>query len=416
MIQIFLFISLTILSLGSYFVWFNRKNVTAHLVVPFVFLAYFIPIIILHDFNDFNSIIVDLYVKLLTIGSFFFLLGIIIGFRIKVCSVPFSFNIMKIDVYENHIIKITKILLIGGIVGEISGYILMGFVPMFAADPLAAKFFRGSYQVPFYVSIIYLSSFFILSTITPIAIVIWYQRKKIFFLVCAMLAITLMMASLSRNPAFSGVILVAAIILSFKRKRHFVILLIVLFVIYFFSSIFYFVFGIKDYSSLTSFKDDHILWRILSSGTIDVSDQLTFLTYFQQKPEWTYGRTIYGGLIPSHYYWNPSVFTLRVVNEGQELDTLISGGLRLPVPLWGYVSFQWPGVILFCFMSGLFKGAITKYTKFWLLKNNSLITITIIIIIMNTVFEQLTSFYTLSNYFIPPISMLLFYMFRFKLK
>ena len=215
----------------------------AHLNVGFILIAYFIPAIILQDQNEFSADIVSLYVKILVLGAVFFVIGLYSGFSIKpVRLANFSFTYLDIEIYKKRIIKITRMFLITGIIGMAFGYLLMGFVPAFAADPVAAKFFRGPYQVPFYVSIVYLSSFFILTTITPIAIVIWFtNKKKNLFLIGTITAVTLMICSLSRGPAFGGVVLAVAIIMSFKNRKTFILLIIFLISVYLFSSVFYFI-------------------------------------------------------------------------------------------------------------------------------------------------------------------------------
>lgn len=402
---------------GTYLVWPSRYNVMAHLNVGFVFIAYFIPAVILKDQEDFSNDVVSLYTLILFIGALFFIIGLYLGFLIKpVRFSNFSFALLDTEAYKSKIIKVTKVFLIGGIVGQTLGYLMMGFVPAFAADPVAAKFFRGEYQVPFYVSMVYLSSFFILTTVTPIAIIIWYNnKKKKLFLLGAIIAVGLMSVSLSRGPAFSGVVLAIAIIMSFKNRWTFAFLIIFLVSIYLLSSIFYFVIGVRDFDQVSSnFKDDHLFWRVASAGSIDIQDQLTFMDFFAKNPIWTYGRTVLGGLVPSHYAWNPAVYTLRVTNPGEDITTLISGGKRLASPIWGYVSFQWIGVVVFCFLSGFLKGLFLKFTKYWIYKSQSILIATVIIVINISVFSALSEFFILSIYALPPVIVLMFYAFRVK--
>jgi hypothetical protein len=391
----------------------------AHLNLGFIFIAYFVPAVILKDQNDFPDDIVSLYTLILAVGAVFFVAGLYMGFSMQPVKVSrFSFVFLGTAAYQEMIIKVTRTFLVTGIIGLISGYLMMGFVPFFAADPVAAKFFRGQYQVPFYVSIVYLSSFFILTTVIPIAIIVWYtHRKKNLFLIGAIIGVFLMMASLSRGPAFSGLVLALAIIMSFKNKWTFRLLVVFLISIYLGSSVFYFVIGVRNLADVSaSFKDDHLFWRIAAAGTIDIQDQLNFLKLFTKDPIWTYGRTIVGGLVPSHYEWNPAVYTLRVLNPGEDLSTLISGGLRLSAPMWGYVSFQWIGVALFCGLSGFLKGLLLKFTKYWIIESRSLLVAAVIIVINLSLFSPVAEFYTLSIYSLPPVIVMMFYAFRFTMK
>ncbi len=412
-----LFICCAIFSLGSYLIWPSRFNIVAHISISVVFLAYFIPLIILDTHLEYPSQITDLYTALMLVGAVCYVAGLFTGFAIKPVKTNFSFEVMSVSEYEKRIAQITRLFLIISILGMIIGFCMMGYIPMFADDPLAAKFFRNQYQVPFYTSIVYLSSFFILSTVTPISLIIWYNNKKrSFFLWATLAAITLMSLSLARGPSFTGIVYVTVIILAAKGRGYFVLALVMLFSIYSFSSVFYFVLGVKNLADFAGGTSDHLFWRILSSGTVDVDDHLGFLQHFEENPIWTYGRTIYGGFIPGHYEWNPAVYTLKIMNPGEDVTTLVSGGLRLPVSIWGYVSFQWPGVILFCFIAGVIKGVICKYLKTWISEHKSVLIITVLFFISLNIFEPLGAFYLLSIYLLPPMFILIFYLYRVKLK
>jgi oligosaccharide repeat unit polymerase len=414
-----IFLCSSVFMCGTYLVWPSRYNVMAHLNLGFIFIAYFIPAVILKDQNDYANDTVSLYTLILGVGAICFIIGLYSGFLIKpIRASNFSFSFLDADVYKQRIVKITAQFLIIGIIGQSFGYLLMGFVPAFAADPVSAKFFRGPYQVPFYVSIIYLSSFFILTTITPIAIIVWYtNKKKKLFLLGAIVAIILMAVSLSRGPAFSGLVLAIAIVMSFKNRLTFTLLIVLLVGVYLLSSVFYFVVGVRDFADVSgNFKDDHVFWRVVSAGTVDITDQLTFMDFFKKDPVWTYGRTILGGLVPSHYQWNPAIYTLSIVNPGEDPTTLVSGGLRLPAPIWGYVSFQWFGVIIFCFLSGFLKGILLKFTKYWIFKSGSMLIATVLIVINISVFAQISDFFILSIYALPPLFVLAFYTFRIRIE
>lgn len=415
---ILIFLCCSVFMCAPYLVWPSRYNIPAHMSIGFVLLAYFIPAVVLSDQNDFPPNIVYLYTVILTVGATFYIAGIFAGFKAKSIKTNFSFEILAVSDYENRVARITKIFIICGIIGMVAGFGMMGFVPMFAADPLAAKFFRNQYQVSSITSIVYLSSFTILSTIVPISFMVWYiNKKKVFFLLATLVAVFLLSISLARGSAFTGMVYSGLLIMAFKGRKQFAVAIILLISIYALSSIFYFIIGVRDISSVSeNFKSDHLYWRILSSGTIDLSDQLVFLQYFEANPLWTFGRTVYGGLVPGHYQWNPSVYTLRVIYPNEDVTTLISGGLRLPVPIWGYVSFQWPGVIIFCFISGFIKGVFVKYLKKWILTYPSTLIATVVVFISINLFEQFSNFYALTIYTLPPALILLFYLYRIKLK
>ncbi|WP_295768809.1 hypothetical protein [uncultured Mucilaginibacter sp.] len=415
MTGIFIFISLTIFGAGYYIVWPSRFNVVTHLTVGAVFISSFVPAIILEVYKNYPDSIVTLYVKILVTGAICYLMGILLGFNRKVKRTKLSFDVLSTEDYEKRAIQLTKFLLITGIICLALSYAGMGFVPMFASDPISAKFFRGAYQEPYLrVASLFRASFYILSTIIPISSIIWYNKRIPFFLHATLVAIGLMFLSLSRSPAFTGLVMAIALVLSFKSKFHFKILLGVIVSIYLFSSIFYYLIGVRQFENIDS-KSENGYWQVIGESAPDINDQLQFLDMFTKHPKWTYGRTMYGGLIPGHYEWNPTVYTLNVIAPDMNINEIASGGLRLPTPLWGYVSFQWPGVIMFCLISGFLSGFFLKYTKFWLTEHNSMVIKSVVVVLFVSVFITIINFFTLSIFSIPPMLVLLFYMYRFKI-
>lgn len=383
-----------------------------HLGVGGSFVAIVVPAFILQVQDQYPQEIVDLYVQILLVGVLALLPGLILGFMMgKGRTTNFSFDIMASPDYELRVISLTKTLLTIGIAGLVISYAVMGFIPLFAADPISAKLFRGPYQAPYLrVAVLYRASFFILSTIIPIAFIIWYKTKKPFFLFSVIAVVVLMAMSLARSGAFSGIILALAIIMSFKSRFTFAVLMLMLIGIFIGSAFFYYIIGIRTFDANVN------IWRVLNAGTPDIEDQLNFMIRFQESPVWTYGRTIYGGLIPGHYQWNPSVYTLNIVAPGIDINEVGSGGLRLPLPMWGYVSFKWIGVVLFSFVTGLMGGFFLQLLKNWIQKFDSIILRATAVVIFVTVFGNLVNFATFNMYFIPPIVVMLFYMYRFKWK
>lgn len=403
---------LLVFSLAGYLLWPSRYNVIQHLSVGGSFVSIIVPAFILEVHEEFPPDIVDLYVKILWVGLLAVLPGLFIGFMLgKGRTTNLSFDVMSNPAYEQRVMQLTKILLIIGISGLVISYVGMGFIPLFAADPISAKLFRGPYQAPYLrVAVLYRASFFILSTIIPIAFIIWYKTRKLFYLVCVLVVVFLMAISLARSGAFTGIVLALAIIMSFKSRFTFVLLIFMLVGIFVGSAFFYYVVGIRTLDADTN------IWKVITAGTPDIQDHLNFMIRFQENPVWTYGRTIYGGLIPGHYRWNPSVYSLNVIAPGIDINDVGSGGLRLPLPLWGYVSFKWIGVVLFSFITGLLGGFFLQLLKNWIQKFDSIILRTSAIVIFITVYGNIINFATLNMYAIPPILIMLFYMYRIKWK
>jgi hypothetical protein len=405
-------VPLLLFALGGYVIWPSRFNVSTHLQVGGCFVSIIVPALILHVQEEYSPSVVDLYVKILTVGVICFILALVFGFLLmKGKRIQLSFEIMDSALYEKRAINITKILLFTGITGLIISYAAMGFIPMFSADPIAAKLFRAQYQEPYLrVAVLFRSSFYILSTIIPISCVIWYKYRSPLFFFATITAIFLMVVSLARSGAFGGVVLAFAIIMSLKSRGHFFVLMTILVGVFTLSAFFYYLVGIKEY-------DDQVnVWEVITAGTPDIQDQLQFIERFNESPEWTYGKTIYGGLIPGHYQWNPSVYTLRVIAPGVDINDVGSGGLRLPLPLWGYVSFQWPGVALFSLITGFLAGIFIRLLKEWFKQFESIVIRTIAVIIYMSVFGILVNFSTLNMFTLPPALVMFFYMYRFRWK
>jgi oligosaccharide repeat unit polymerase len=405
-------ISLLILSLSGYILWPSRYNALQHLAVGGSFVSIVVPALILNVQDQYSNAIVDLYTRILVVGTIAFVIGLFIGYIIGVdIKTHFSYNIMEEHDYEKRVVKITTNLMLAGIIGLAISYLVMGFIPMFAEDPISAKLFRGQYQQPYIrVAVIYRASFYIIATIMPITCIIWYKYRSKLVLFTIIAALVLMAMSLTRSGAFTGVVIAFAIVMAFKSKLHFFILMTLLIGIFVLSSFFYYIVGVRTYTG------EKNVWEIITAGTPDIPDQLDFLTRFDEAPDWTYGRTVYGGLVPGHYKWNPAVYTLIMVNPGQDINDIGSGGLRLPLPMWGYVSFEWIGVIGFSIFTGIFSGIFIRIVKRTFQQFESILIRTVVLIAFGTVFGILVGFTQLSMYGVPPAIVSLFYLYRFRIK
>lgn len=376
------------------------------------FVSIFVPAMILNVQTAYPQSIVDLYIRILVIGMFFFLIGLIAGFiTIPNVKANFSFDVLPAATYEKRAFQITKYLMIGGVIGMIVSYMVMGFIPIFAADPISAKLFRGQYQAPYIrVAALYRSAFFVLATLIPIACVIWYKTKSKAYLLLILSALSLMTMSLARSGAFMGVVLAFAIVMSLKSRLHFFMLMVLLIGVFVLSSFFYYIVGVRTYTN------EKNVWEIITAGTPDITDHLDFLERFEEHPRWTYGRTVYGGLIPGHYEWNPAVYTLIMVNPGQDINDIGSGGLRLPLPVWGYVSFEWVGVILFSLLTGLLSGFFIRMSRDMFKRHQSIIIRAVILIGFGSIGGLFANCTQLSYYNFPPAILSLFYLYRFRIK
>ncbi|PMP87542.1 MAG: hypothetical protein C0173_08785 [Desulfurella sp.] len=125
-----------------------------------------------------------------------------------------------------------------------------------------------------------------------------------------------------------------------------------------------FIFGSSFNSLLLYFMGltNNLNIKSIVYGVPDIEDLLYFWNCFITKNyEFSYGKTIYGGLIPYHYKWNISVVTKLVIGASANAP---SGGYRLPVQVEGYIAFGIFGTIVWSIVYGLINGIHLRLTKF----------------------------------------------------
>jgi hypothetical protein len=416
--MLIIFISLCILSIGSYFIWFSRYNIPAHLELAFIFTKYLVPIFLVNEISNFDSDVLDLYKNILMLGAVFYLLGLIMGNFVPLVKVKyFSWQVMSEVDYSARVEKITKYFFYFGVSGFLLSYAVMGYVPMFASDPLNAKFFRGPYQAPYMrVAVLFRAANYVMYSLPPILFILWYQLRKKTYLFYLIIVVFLIATTLTRGNILMGFLIAMGVICAY-RKSLFKYYLVSLIFIFSLGSISFYLIGLLFHNDLLiSMYDKESIFETIALGAPDVLDHLSFLKAFTNNPIYTYGRTFYGGLIPGHYQWNPSVWSLMVTNPNDDVNDITSGGLRLPLPLWGYVSFSWVGVVGLSFVSGLINGYLIKAIKKMLRESDNLLIITMVILLYVNIYSQFVSFYIFSMYAFPVFIFMAFYMFRFKWK
>jgi hypothetical protein len=142
------------------------------------------------------------------------------------------------------------------------------------------------------------------------------------------------------------------------------------------------------------------IFENIAAGSPDISDQLGWLNGFLRGEYFSYGRTIFGGLVPGNYQWNPSVWTLSYDDIGLDISDMGTGGLRLTPAEWGYANFGWFGVAVIPLVSGILNGFMLLYLK----KAEGVLNrmqFAAALLVYWTLGMQIASFYTLSMYTIP---------------
>lgn len=359
------FVSLTGMGVCTYVTWPSRWNVPAHLQLAFAVPAYIIPLLVLGSLNDADPSLVALYVRLLAVGFVATTAGVLIGgwiadrwfMRASLRSVvPWIRRVSKTS--PPRVLMVA----VGAIVVLLVCFVIMGFAPALAEDPSAAKFFKGVYHEPYeIVSVPYRIATTVIPLFLPlVGVYAWTRRRQWWWMLVLAAAVGVMLLCLLREPAVSGVLIAVGMLVAFYR-RFFVTFLVVLVLSYIAGSAMYVVLallGVSGYENLI--KSGQAFWSAVASGAPDVKDQLQLLAAWLPEGALTWGRTFVGGLIPGNFPWNPSVWTLTTLNPTLEIEEINSGGLRLPAPIWGLVSFSWIGAVAVPLLSGVFAGVMSR--------------------------------------------------------
>lgn len=284
-------------------------------------------------------------------------------------------------------------------------YVGMGFAPALTESPMSAKFFAGEYQepyrpfaIPFRLALLFSQ---LALTLLLLKLFLKYNLRT---LILFLAIFTLLLLSLRRGPIAYPILTFFISYFIFKKKWLFWPSFITYFLIFALGSaslkIFLNFIGLGEPLNLSV-----IFW-----GVPDLIDHLHFLDFWIGD-NWdpTYGLTIIGGLIPFQFKYNPA--TLSKIVVGME-ETAATGGFRLPIPLLGYISFGWLGLVLFSAIHGFLTGVVLKISKVILTKAQSFDSFIVYFLIINILFG-LTDF--VLNAQVDFLVSIIFLLFLFKL-
>jgi hypothetical protein len=397
-------ISLVGMSVISYVAWPSRWNVIAHGQVAFSIVAYVIPILILGRLDGLSSDAVDLYYKVTLFGFLAMFTGVLIGKSVvgdglaPRLSRRAGFDKPEVSyLISSRTLKIAIV----AVAMVCVAFAVMGFVPMLADNPFEAKFFRGPYAAAYApVAPLYRFGTTAIALLLPLIGAFAWKSRSIAWVGLFAMSAGVMFLGLMRDPAVTGILLLIGLMIA-ARGRGLPLYFALLIGVYFIGSSLYFLlsklglpgFGLQT-STATGLGQRTFLDEV-SAGAPDVTDQMTFLRAWMTFPQYTDGRTWVGGLIPGNYPWNPSVWSLSVVNPGVPISEITSGGLRLPAPIWGLVSFGWPGVIAVSLLSGIALGFLARLAS-RLVPSTSLVTSVCWLLVYAAALDVFPVFYRLS--------------------
>ena len=355
---ILLLLAFSALACGPYLAWFSRWNIIGHFKLALTVVAYVIPITVFQVHRAFPPEVVRSFTQMLVTGAVAYTLGIFYAkFILRPATGTFLRSISLDEPPEARALveKRIWVALVAGAVLMVVSFLGMGFVPLFAEDPLEAKFLRGDYKASYdRVSVLYRLAWVILPTLIGLAVLLSFQRAKAFkWRVLTVVVVALLFLTLSRTSIAQGVLVLVVIVLIWRR--HTLIAILATVATYVAGALFYRLVawaGIEVFGEVQ--VSDRSVLEEITATVPDVTDALSFWARWEAAGSpLAGGHTLYGGLIPGNYPWNPSVWSITLGNPNVDITQIASGGLRLPAPVWGYVNFELLGAILVPFVAGL---------------------------------------------------------------
>jgi hypothetical protein len=397
--------------LAPYLIWPSRWNISAHIAAGFCVTAYVIPGLLTNIWDQYPADTVSFFIKINALGAAALCFGIIMGNSLGGGARSSQLGIVPAWTQASSARLVRRVILVVTpcVLGIYLAYYIMDFIPMFADDPFSAKQFKGIYRDMYYrAAYLFRFNFSILSATMPLILILaWVRGSKYLYLLAA-LAFFAILISLARSAMATGLLFFLGIIAARSRMglKWYIPLVLIVFP---FGSIFYYVLGqVLDVQQLRGGYLGESFSDFISAGAPDIADQLDWLHGFKSGNYFSWGRTIYGGLVPSNYQWNPSVWTLTYSSVGADISEVVSGGLRLTTAEWGYANFGWMGVLLIPFLSGLFNGLMIQRLKHSI-PRMPVLQLTTTLLLYATLGQQIVQFYFLSIHNLPAIAVALYF-------
>lgn len=400
-----------LLSVSTYFIWPSRWNVIAHINLGFAAIAYVLPVLVLRQHDAFPDQLLSYFARIMVLGTVSFLVGQSAGALLagrKMGSLQLA-RIGRLDRLSLSTTPRRLFFVVGaGVIFTCVAAFYLGGLPLFAEDPYSAKYFRGEYRVDSpMVSLLYRMGTGILTVTLPLAVAIALGRRvRLGWILLAATATFFMISTLQRGPMAEGLLILVAVL--FVQKRRFLLCAITIGGSYVFGTLFYDVLRLLEVGQFAAGSPVRLsLAQRVASTAPDVTDTLKFLLAWTRQGEpLTYGNTMWGGLLPGQYEWNPAVWSLVTQNYGDNINDIRSGGLRLPVPVWGAVNFGDVGVLVVPLIAGFLVGFAVKRLAAGVPSETLFGTVSQLLL-MNMLLLTLGSFYILAYLEVFKISVLL---------
>jgi len=345
----------------SFFVFPSIRNVPFILSIPFVAIAvgwgafWWTEQYI--SANGLNQGTAESFLMILAVGSAVTCLAAVATIRGLTAPRGYAvFNGLLVDDVNRGaglMLVIAAMLMLAGAAAFIGAfYLLSGIIPAFAENPLVAKYFGGEYTaraapyMPLFRGGMVLYQVGVLVGILLLPSRVNVGRFMMFLLLALLgCAAVLALLSLRRGVAAQPILEGLLILLVIRGRLGWVIVGVAAYVLVFtfgsaVNQILFYMLGLRTEVGLDA----------IIKGLSDIYDLWWFMdAYDKAGPEPTMGMTVFGGLVPYDFRWNPANYTKWII--GADLNTG-SGGFRLPMSVWGYDAFRYPGLLLWSAVDG----------------------------------------------------------------
>lgn len=355
----FLTLSLFVFAAGPLFIWPSRWNIPAFFSVAFWIVSGVIPVYVLGVHERFPEELRRTFLGIMILGSLAYLAGLLLGKTISAPRMELAGGRVRESwatiCSSSEFRLLVKVALAGGLLLVLGSLSYIGMVPMFEPNPFEAKFFRGSYAEPYGdVAILLRLGFSVLTFLIPVGAALILDDAPWAGRVLVIAALATMLVTMQRGPAMSGMLVFIGVLLA--RKGLPILYAVISIAALMAGALFYTILGIAgigDFAGVSLGRQGDLLSRIAETAP-DVADQLFFLARWQSEGSpFTQGATLLGGLVPGQYRWNPGVWTLNLGDPSVDLNSIVSGGIRLSAPMAGAVSAGTTGVVLVCLCVGV---------------------------------------------------------------
>lgn len=374
-----LLVSYAIFCLGPYLVWPSRWNVVGHFQLGFFFVAYFIPLLWTDPAGSVSTSTVCLYASIMALGAASYLLGLPLGFFSCRYSVTGRRLLAMPDLnyrglFTHRVITVSFC----ATVGLFLCFAIMGYIPILAVDPLAAKYAHDEYRTGFLrASALFGPSFLAFVSYLPLLIVICAKSKKASCSFVLFLGLAATAAYLRRGEIGISLIAGTGILVAEKRSRvAFVSYLLIVICMMWIGTLANYLLNVYFSLKTGDFQSGEELTELTAIGAPDVSEGLRFFESFENQHEpLTYGAQFVGGLIPEQSVtlswiplarYNPGFWAMGVLygtNDQHFIRNHGGGGIRLAIPISGYCAFRWTGTIIMSALAGFLTGYLARFAK-----------------------------------------------------